>query len=115
VTVNIEKSDHGLTVKLDGKGSLAFFLRTLIRAKFYDDDGLDGLLSPLLNDAIRTTIETIEPDQSEVESWYSGWVAEYHVDRVRDLVSSSADYLSASPLDQQEMLRTALYPYRPIA
>lgn len=113
--MNIEKSDHGLTVKLEGRGSLAFFLRTLIRAKFYDDDGLDGLLSPLLNDAIRATIETLGADRSEVESWYSGWVADYHLNRVRDLISSSPDYLSASPLDRQEMMRTALYPHRPMS
>ncbi|MGQ3040966.1 MAG: hypothetical protein ACT6TH_10135 [Brevundimonas sp.] len=74
MTVNIERSDHGLTVKLDGIGSLAFFLQTLIRAKFYDDEGVDGLLSPLLNDAIKVTLERLYADQPGAESYYSDWV-----------------------------------------
>jgi hypothetical protein len=113
LTVNIERSDHGLTVKLDGKGSLAFFLQTLIRAKFYDDEGVDGLLSPVLNRAIKATLETLDVDQPEAEAYYSGWVAHWHLDRVRDVISTSSDYLSASPPEQQEMMRTALYPHHP--
>lgn len=111
--VNIERSDHGLTVKLDGYGSLSFFLQTLIRAKFYDDEGVGGLLSPLLNNAIKATLETLDVDQPEAESYYSGWVAYWHLDRVRNVISASSDYLSASPTEQQEMMRTALYPHQP--
>lgn len=115
MAVNIERSDRGLTVKLDGSGGLSFFLQTLIRAKFYDDDGVDGLLSPLLNDAIKATLETLHADQPEAASYYSGWVAHWHLDRVRDAISSSSGYLAASPPAQQEMMRTALYPHDPAA
>jgi len=113
VTVKIEKSDHGLTVKLDGTGSLSFFLQTLIRAKFYKDDGLDGLLSPLLNNAIKDTLETLDADQPNTAPYYSDWVAQWHLDRVRKVISSSSEYLSASELDRQEMMKTALYPHKP--
>ena len=112
MTVSIERSDQGLTVKLDGRGSLSFFLQTLVRAKFYDDEGLEGLLSPLLNNAIKATLETLDVDQPEAESYYSGWVAHWHLDRVRNVISSSSGYLSVSPPEQQEMMRTALYPHQ---
>ena len=111
MTVSIEPSDDGLTVKLAGKGSLAFFLQTLIRAKFYDDEGIDGLLSPLLNDAIRATLESLGADSPEAESYYSSWVAHSHVARVRDVIAQSPDYLSATPPQRQQMMRTALYPH----
>lgn len=113
MALNIERSDQGLTVTLDGRGSLAFFLQTLIRAKFYDDGSVQGLLSPLLNDAIKTTIETLDADQSEVASYYSDWVARWHLDRVRKVISASSDYLSASPPEQMQMMRTALFPHQP--
>lgn len=113
LTVSIERSDDGLMVKLDGKGSLSFFLQTLIRAKFYDDESVDGLLSPLLNNAIEATLETLDVAQPEAESYYSGWVEHWHLDRVRDVISASSDYQSASPPEQQQMMRTALYPHRP--
>lgn len=110
--MSIERSDRGLTVKLDGTGSLAFFLQTVLRAKFYDDEGVDGLLSPLLNKAIRDTLEALEADRPQTESYYSGWVAHWHLDRVRSVISSSSVYLSASPPEQEEMMRTALYPHQ---
>jgi hypothetical protein len=113
VTVKIEKSDHSLTVKLDGIGSLSFFLQTLIRAKFYDDDGLDGLLSPLLNNAIKETLETLDANRPNAALYYSDWVAHWHLDRVRSIISSSSDYLAASEPDRQEMMKTALYPHQP--
>jgi len=113
LALNIERSDHGLTVTLDGRGSLSFFLQTLVRAKFYDDDSVDGLLSPLLNNAIKTTIETLDADQSEAATYYSDWVVHWHLDRVRKVISASSDYLSASPPEQTQMMRTALYPHQP--
>lgn len=113
MALNIERSDHGLTVTLDGKGSLSFFLQTLVRAKFYDDGSVHGLLSPLLNDAIKTIIETLDADQSEAAPYYSDWVAHWHLDRVRKVISASSDYLSASPPEQVQMMRNALFPYQP--
>lgn len=113
MALNIERSDHGLTVTLDGRGSLSFFLQTLVRAKFYGDDSVDGLLSPLLNNAIETTIESLGPHQSEAATYYSDWVARWHLDRVRKVISESSDYLTASPPEQMQMMRTALYPHQP--
>ena len=113
MALNIERSDHGLTVTLDGRGSLAFFLQTLVRAKFYDDGSVQWLLSSPLNDAIKTTIETLDSDQSEVASYYSDWVAHWQLDRVRKVISASSDYLSASPPEQMQMMRTALFPFQP--
>ncbi len=114
MALNIERSDHGLTVTLDGRGSLSFFLQTLVRAKFYDDGSVDGLLSPLLNDAIKTTIETLDADQSEeASSYYSDWVAHWHLDRVRKVISASSGYLSASPPEKTQMMQTALFPHQP--
>lgn len=112
LTVNIERSDHGLTVKLDGIGSLAFFLQTLIRAKFYDDEGVDGLLSPLLNDAIKVTLERMYADQPGAESHYSDWVAHWHLDRVHEVIKGSSEYRSATTPERQEMMRIALYPHQ---
>lgn len=112
LTVNIERSDHGLTVKLDGIGGLAFFLQTLIRAKFYDDESVEGLLSPLLNDAIKATLERMYADHPEAESYYSGWVAHWHLDRVHNVIKGSSAYRSATAPERQEMMRTALYPHQ---
>lgn len=111
--MHIEKSDHGLTVRLEDRGSLAFFLQTLIRAKFYDDGGVDGLLSPLLNSAIAATVDRLDTDQPEAASYYSDWVAHWQLARVSDLISSSSNYLSASPSEQKAIMRTALYPHQP--
>lgn len=113
--VSIESSDDGLTVKLDGLGGLAFFLQTVIRAKFYDDEGVDGLLSPHLNDAIKATLERMYADQPGAEAYYSAWVARWHLARVRDVISGSSEYLSATQPERQEMMRTALYPHQAVA
>lgn len=90
-----------------------FFLQTLMRAKFYDDDSVEGLLSPLFNNAIRATLESVAIDQPEAASYYSGWVADLHLERVRKVISSSSGYLAASPPERHEMMRAALYPHQP--
>ena len=90
-----------------------FLLQTLMRAKFYDDGRLDGLLSPLLNSAIKAALETMGANQSDAIAYYAEWVAHHHEAHVRDLVSTSSDYRSAKPAEQHAMLCTALYPYVP--
>ena len=110
--MHIDKAAGRLTIDLKGTGDLAFLLQTLIRAKFYDDGGgVDGLLSPLLNGAIESTLDALATEQPDTASYYSGWVAHHHLARVRAVLSSSSDYLSASTTEQQEMMRTALYPH----
>ena len=111
--MQIEKAGHGLTIKLDGTGSLAFFLQTLLRAKFYDDGGVDGLLSPLLNSALKATLETIGTEQPDTANYYAGWVQDLHQARVQALVSTSSGYRSASVSGQKAMMRTALFPLEP--
>ena len=111
MTVQIEDDGQGLTIKLEGAGMGLFFLRTLMRAKFYDDDGgLEGLLSPPLNSAIKATLETLGLRQREAAAYYAEWVAHHHQARVQALISTSLSYRSASPAEQQAMMRNALYP-----
>ena len=111
--MEIEQSEHGFMVRLESEGSLAFFLRTLLRAKFYDDEGIEGLLSPLLNNAIAETLHKLESTRPGTAAYYAGWVEEWHLARASALVASSPDYLGASPAEQKAMMRGALYPHEP--
>lgn len=111
--MNVEASDHRVSLTFEGLGEVALCFQLALRAKFFDDETATGLLSPPINAILRAAMDAMEAGRGPSAEHYSEWVVAHHLTRVRERITSLPEYQRADHEGRRALMATALYPHVP--